>query len=126
MRKALRPQLGRDAKGLPVVELAGRAAAGGDQLHMSPERDEGTQCRRRPFTVQGHHLVGRRDGGAGGEIEGGSLLAPDSRHLFPALVPPCRPNGALGGRQVPVSYTHLRAHETVLDLVCRLLLEKKK
>ena len=30
----------------------------------------------------------------------------------------------LGGD--PVSYTHLRAHETVLDLVCRLLLEKKK
>ena len=27
--------------------------------------------------------------------------------------------------QEPVSYTHLRAHETVLDLVCRLLLEKK-
>ena len=27
--------------------------------------------------------------------------------------------------QMPVSYTHLRAHETVLDLVCRLLLEKK-
>ncbi len=24
----------------------------------------------------------------------------------------------------PVSYTHLRAHETVLDIVCRLLLEK--
>ena len=29
-------------------------------------------------------------------------------------------------RHAPVSYTHLRAHETVLDLVCRLLLEKKK
>ena len=28
------------------------------------------------------------------------------------------PNGA-----GTVSYTHLRAHETVLDLVCRLLLE---
>ena len=27
---------------------------------------------------------------------------------------------------IPVSYTHLRAHETVLELVCRLLLEKKK
>ena len=27
---------------------------------------------------------------------------------------------------VTVSYTHLRAHETVLDLVCRLLLDKKK
>eukprot|EP00656_Telonema_subtile_P020702 TRINITY_DN21779_c0_g1_i1.p1 TRINITY_DN21779_c0_g1~~TRINITY_DN21779_c0_g1_i1.p1 ORF type:complete len:124 (+),score=10.29 TRINITY_DN21779_c0_g1_i1:246-617(+) len=33
----------------------------------------------------------------------------------------CRHNGI-----APVSYTHLRAHETVLDLVCRLLLEKKK
>src|SRR5678815_2609684 len=28
--------------------------------------------------------------------------------------------------QVPVSYTHLRAHETPEHLVCRLLLEKKK
>ena len=28
--------------------------------------------------------------------------------------------------RLAVSYTHLRAHETVLDLVCRLLLEKKK
>ena len=28
--------------------------------------------------------------------------------------------------RIAVSYTHLRAHETVLDLVCRLLLEKKK
>ena len=31
-----------------------------------------------------------------------------------------------GRDRTPVSYTHLRAHETVLDLVCRLLLEKKK
>ena len=31
-----------------------------------------------------------------------------------------------GEKVKPVSYTHLRAHETVLDLVCRLLLEKKK
>mgnify|MGYP003380231913 CR=1 FL=1 len=29
-------------------------------------------------------------------------------------------------RTESVSYTHLRAHETVLDLVCRLLLEKKQ
>src|SRR5450756_1291690 len=29
-------------------------------------------------------------------------------------------------RAGPVSYTHLRAHETRHDLVCRLLLEKKK
>jgi len=31
-----------------------------------------------------------------------------------------------GGTVVAVSYTHLRAHETEADLVCRLLLEKKK
>ena len=31
--------------------------------------------------------------------------------------------GTVGGL-IAVSYTHLRAHETVLDLVCRLLLEK--
>src|SRR5450756_1264978 len=29
------------------------------------------------------------------------------------------------GRAKPVSYTHLRAHETRHDIVCRLLLEKK-
>src|SRR5450756_2737046 len=29
-------------------------------------------------------------------------------------------------RPTPVSYTHLRAHETRHELVCRLLLEKKK
>ena len=28
--------------------------------------------------------------------------------------------------KVAVSYTHLRAHETKANLVCRLLLEKKK
>ena len=33
---------------------------------------------------------------------------------------------ASNSNHIPVSYTHLRAHETVLDLVCRLLLEKKK
>eukprot|EP00656_Telonema_subtile_P001940 TRINITY_DN10840_c0_g1_i2.p1 TRINITY_DN10840_c0_g1~~TRINITY_DN10840_c0_g1_i2.p1 ORF type:complete len:806 (-),score=215.76 TRINITY_DN10840_c0_g1_i2:27-2444(-) len=35
-------------------------------------------------------------------------------------------NLMLKGSTRAVSYTHLRAHETVLDLVCRLLLEKKK
>src|SRR5665647_3239146 len=40
------------------------------------------------------------------------LQLPDERH-------PQRPS-------IPVSYTHLRAHETDSYLVCRLLLEKKK
>ena len=33
---------------------------------------------------------------------------------------------AATGQDYPVSYTHLRAHETPEHLVCRLLLEKKK
>src|SRR5678810_191627 len=43
--------------------------------------------------------------------------------------PICRGNTDIGGRWIsndPVSYTHLRAHETGRNLVCRLLLEKKK
>ena len=40
---------------------------------------------------------------------------------FPGKLPPLHNLLRTGA----VSYTHLRAHETVLDLVCRLLLEKK-
>ena len=40
-------------------------------------------------------------------------------------VPECPPAGRVVGGDA-VSYTHLRAHETVLALVCRLLLDKKK
>ena len=44
------------------------------------------------------------------------------------LIFPEPPQHGRSGRtysRKPVSYTHLRAHETVLDIVCRLLLEKK-
>ena len=37
-----------------------------------------------------------------------------------------KPQKRYEGKTGAVSYTHLRAHETVLDLVCRLLLAKKK
>src|SRR5665811_1109680 len=43
--------------------------------------------------------------------------------VLAVAVPGGHATGDLGLIQ-PVSYTHLRAHETVLDLVCRLLLEK--
>ena len=46
----------------------------------------------------------------------------------PGGTEPIRVSDNFGGRVdriIAVSYTHLRAHETVLDLVCRLLLEKK-
>src|SRR5665647_2113930 len=39
------------------------------------------------------------------------------------MIPFSNPDSAILG---PVSYTHLRAHETDSYLVCRLLLEKKK
>ena len=49
----------------------------------------------------------------------------DSRRV-PTLVEKLHRELGRKFRYAPVSYTHLRAHETVLDLVCRLLLEKKK
>ena len=52
-----------------------------------------------------------------------------ARQRQPAeFLPPAEETGQIVavGAWVPVSYTHLRAHETVLELVCRLLLEKKK
>ena len=45
---------------------------------------------------------------------GKEAAKPDDHVILPELI-----------SKEPVSYTHLRAHETVLDLVCRLLLEKK-
>ena len=41
---------------------------------------------------------------------------------FGGAMPITRPVTVEG--RIPVSYTHLRAHETRHDLVCRLLLEK--
>src|SRR5665811_2489152 len=70
-----------------------------------------------------------------------STCTGDSRNtlLVTRSMEPCRPNtkpaakstsrlasaSSRSVRFMTVSYTHLRAHETVLDLVCRLLLEKK-
>eukprot|EP00658_Telonema_sp_P-2_P066636 TRINITY_DN55608_c0_g1_i1.p1 TRINITY_DN55608_c0_g1~~TRINITY_DN55608_c0_g1_i1.p1 ORF type:complete len:394 (+),score=94.21 TRINITY_DN55608_c0_g1_i1:150-1331(+) len=50
-----------------------------------------------------------------------------SRSRSPPRRPRSRsPRGGDRGSPRPVSYTHLRAHETPEHLVCRLLLEKKK
>ena len=47
---------------------------------------------------------------------------------MPAIIVPGAQNKLVAGlaKILPVSYTHLRAHETDSYLVCRLLLEKKK
>ena len=61
----------------------------------------------------------------GAGLAAGEEVGQSGRHLG---LPPVlqRQQGHAGAGHDPVSYTHLRAHETVLDLVCRLLLEKKK
>ena len=48
------------------------------------------------------------------------------KHAEDYIVKPFNPPELVARVRRAVSYTHLRAHETVLDLVCRLLLEKKK
>src|SRR5450756_2917263 len=59
-------------------------------------------------------------GCTGGPSGLGALVArPGWVHWWPVRA------GCTGGPSGPVSYTHLRAHETRHDLVCRLLLEKK-
>eukprot|EP00658_Telonema_sp_P-2_P016055 TRINITY_DN16220_c0_g1_i5.p1 TRINITY_DN16220_c0_g1~~TRINITY_DN16220_c0_g1_i5.p1 ORF type:complete len:118 (+),score=32.66 TRINITY_DN16220_c0_g1_i5:120-473(+) len=49
-----------------------------------------------------------------------------AREAWPAAAMERYEMGAPWDRTTPVSYTHLRAHETPEHLVCRLLLEKKK
>src|SRR5450759_3266265 len=57
----------------------------------------------------------------------GAVICPVwSRYWSEASISPIENLIALITVPVPVSYTHLRAHETRHDLVCRLLLEKKK
>ena len=56
------------------------------------------------------------------------LVPPVQENLVELLLMLDAARGASAGHLtvvMPVSYTHLRAHETVLDLVCRLLLETK-
>ena len=57
------------------------------------------------------------------ETEHLPLYLDNTAELPPALQVEQSRLALLGARSV--SYTHLRPHETVLDLVCRLLLEKK-
>ena len=63
-------------------------------------------------------------------FEGEAPLGQDPREVVGRAVAAeaARPRGRrlrlrLEADPEPVSYTHLRTHETVLDLVCRLLLE---
>ena len=62
-----------------------------------------------------------------------SIREDTSEAVLAGLKPAFKKDGTVTAGNAPgvndgasVSYTHLRAHETVLDIVCRLLLEKKK
>ena len=84
-------------------------------LGDAEEIKEGTSVKRTGTTVQvpvGKELIGRVVNPLGVALDGkGEIKTTKFRPLE---------------YMAPVSYTHIRAHETVLDLVCRLLLEKKK
>src|SRR5660398_93892 len=63
-----------------------------------------------PLVIMAIHDLPRRHTVSPGPVAGG----------------PERAAHPVAPRHRPVSYTHLRAHETKANLVCRLLLEKKK
>src|SRR5665811_35140 len=98
-----------------------------DRLHLSTQ----TAARFARTVVQLHHDRDARRG-LGHRVD---ACLDDSHDLVPlALDVGEHGIGLVGEATRPydadclgaVSYTHLRAHETVLDLVCRLLLENKK
>ena len=66
----------------------------------------------------------RRGGRALVDNELPALSVADETEILNGL-PPTLPSMRWATYPTPVSYTHLRAHETVLDLVCRLLLATK-
>src|SRR5664280_461394 len=68
----------------------------------------------------GAQVVGRSGGWALRWL-GAVRDVPAQRRLNPGART-CQCRASAGTAPAPVSYTHLRAHETVLDLVCRLLL----
>src|SRR5665213_2172007 len=83
----------------------------------------------------GRHELGTDDFAAvGSELR--RVIRPhlENVHVVPAILPPLEHSAHEGKVRTPdhkaklfaVSYTHLRAHETGRNLVCRLLLEKKK
>ena len=80
------------------------------------------------LAVRGHPvLAGDRDAAALATLAGVTGIETQVADLEQGIWPLGRQRfDAIVVTHYPVSYTHLLAHETVLDLVCRLLLEKKQ
>src|SRR5659263_124549 len=126
------------------LQLGGQRYQGGLVRRPAGEHDTDRQAVRGP--VQRHvdgrlpgHVVRRgerREPGLGGEVGSRVGVVAERTDERRGLGQRGREDGVVGAGggdrdpggalQLPVSYTHLRAHETRHDLVCRLLLEKKK
>src|SRR5450759_1929782 len=83
-------------------------------------------CRR--DQEEGVTVSGRAHYHLGSDIAGGAWPVLNNEWMTKPLRQPLTDQapfdvGPTTGRITPVSYTHLRAHETRHDLVCRLLLE---
>ena len=89
------------------------------RLWQKVDEVDGAKAKSYLFTTAHHLLVDEARKGSRStrmedrhaDLHWGSQGQPDLKEVLDAA---------------PVSYTHLRAHETVLDLVCRLLLEQQK
>ena len=81
--------------------------------------------RDRPYTTSADTSVSGYNGLSGAEVDWDTYDDLADGVYIPLVQTNGGPGGAWDTRVTAVSYTHLRAHETVLDLVCRLLLEKK-
>ena len=76
-------------------------------------------------TTEGHPIVGLRIKRAVMRDDC-KLIVAEPRHIRLCYYAQQWLRHRPGSDVAPVSYTHLRAHETEPDLVCRLLLDKKK
>ena len=92
---------------MDVIVKTSYCAICGSDLHIYHGRERGIDS----HTAMGHEFTGE-------VVEAGSEVT--SLKLGDQVV------SAFTTACGPVSYTHLRAHETPEHLVCRLLLEKKK
>src|SRR5450756_1238812 len=118
--------------GLRVVELQGRGPGPFGQARLADvfktrrfdewrELLEGTQTCFAPVLTLAEAPAHPHNVERGTFVEVDGVVQPAPAPRF-SRTPP----GPPGPTAAAVSYTHLRAHETRHDLVCRLLLEKKK
>eukprot|EP00657_Telonema_sp_P-1_P001326 TRINITY_DN1310_c0_g1_i1.p1 TRINITY_DN1310_c0_g1~~TRINITY_DN1310_c0_g1_i1.p1 ORF type:complete len:116 (+),score=29.48 TRINITY_DN1310_c0_g1_i1:103-450(+) len=97
-------------------------------LYIGPQRPDSVIL---AFSHPTHHPLALQSTPAAAAVAGASAREAHTNHHSPS--PTCTDSATSSNQDSepraagysPVSYTHLRAHETVLDLVCRLLLEKK-